>query len=299
MNDDLEALTQPFLHKTITESSIDEIRAIIKSYPYFAPAQLALLKKLQQENSPEYNDQLQKSVLYYYDPLQFEAFIHSDRFLTQFDFETTVDEEVATEIIPETREEFIIEESGPLAVAIEEPQVDVQLIAVEEPIIEESDVASVTIEETVPVEVQAPPPSDVIIEPKQQEENSSEPIAFEPYHTVDYFASQGIKLTQQEEASTDRFGKQVKSFTEWLKTMKKLPAATMNQTMDPSSEHKVQHLAEHSIEKAEVVTEAMAAVWLKQGNLGKAIEVYNKLSLQNPSKKAYFAAKIDQLKKTP
>jgi hypothetical protein len=45
-----------------------------------------------------------------------------------------------------------------------------------------------------------------------------------------------------------------------------------------------------------VVTEAMAEVWLKQGNNGKALDIYNKLSLLNPSKKAYFAAKIENLK---
>jgi hypothetical protein len=40
----------------------------------------------------------------------------------------------------------------------------------------------------------------------------------------------------------------------------------------------------------------MAEVWERQGNREKAMEVYNKLSLLNPSKRAYFAAKIDSLK---
>ena len=44
-------------------------------------------------------------------------------------------------------------------------------------------------------------------------------------------------------------------------------------------------------------TAAMAEVWAKQGNKIKAIEIYQKLSLQNPSKRAYFAAKIEHLKK--
>jgi hypothetical protein len=39
----------------------------------------------------------------------------------------------------------------------------------------------------------------------------------------------------------------------------------------------------------------MAEVWMRQGNKEKAIEIYNKLSLLNPSKKAYFAAKINSL----
>ncbi|HEY0750203.1 MAG TPA: hypothetical protein VGD26_03550, partial [Chitinophagaceae bacterium] len=118
-------------------------------------------------------------------------------------------------------------------------------------------------------------------------------LSFEPYHTVDYFASQGIKLSQ-EDNSKDKFGKQLKSFTEWLKTMKKLPESEVSLNLDKNVESKVEHLAAGSLEDSEVVTEAMAEVWLRQGNLSKALEVYNKLSLQNPSKKAYFAAKIEQ-----
>ena len=121
-------------------------------------------------------------------------------------------------------------------------------------------------------------------------------FTFEPFHTVDYFASQGIKLSQTE-AGNDRFGKQVKSFTEWLKTMKKLPTTAITQNTDGVGESKVANLAAHSLQNADVVTESMAEVWVKQGNIQKASEVYNKLSLQNPSKKAYFAAKIESLKK--
>jgi hypothetical protein len=121
-------------------------------------------------------------------------------------------------------------------------------------------------------------------------------IIFEPYHTVDYFASQGIKF-KPEEKPQDKFGQQLKSFTEWLKTMKRVPVAEIVKEVSSGEEKKVVQLAEHSIEDRDVVTEAMAEVWEKQGNAGKAIEIYTKLSLHNPSKSSYFAAKIEQLKK--
>jgi len=120
-------------------------------------------------------------------------------------------------------------------------------------------------------------------------------LAFEPYHTVDYFASQGIKY-REEEKPTDRFGQQLKSFTDWLKTMKRLPVPEETEETGSGIERKVEELAEHSIENREIITEAMAEVWEKQGDKEKAIEIYNKLSLYNPSKSAYFAAKIEQLK---
>jgi hypothetical protein len=121
-----------------------------------------------------------------------------------------------------------------------------------------------------------------------------DPIAFEPYHTIDYFASQGIKLGPAD-LSKDKFGQQLKSFTEWLKSMKRLPAAESAPVPDISAQQTVVKAAEHSIEEREVLTETMAEVWAKQGNIAKAREVYNKLSLQNPTKSSYFAAKIDEL----
>lgn len=131
--------------------------------------------------------------------------------------------------------------------------------------------------------------------PDLQKEPEDNQLTFEPYHTVDYFASQGIKFIPEEKPS-DRFGQQLKSFTEWLKTMKRLPHAEISKMSDASSEEKIQQLADHSVTEGEVLTETMAEVWAKQGNKEKAIETYNKLSLLNPDKSAYFASLIDQLK---
>ena len=131
--------------------------------------------------------------------------------------------------------------------------------------------------------------------PDLQKKPGETELTFEPYHTVDYFASQGIKFVPEEKPA-DRFGQQLKSFTEWLKTMKRLSKTEIINMPDPSVEEKIQHLADHSITEGEIVTETMAEVWVKQGNKEKAIETYNKLSLLNPNKSAYFASLIDQLK---
>jgi hypothetical protein len=121
------------------------------------------------------------------------------------------------------------------------------------------------------------------------------PPVFEPFHTVDYFASQGIRLVQEENPS-DRLGRQLKSFTDWLKVMRRLPQKNKEIVPDIAAERQVQAIAAHSIEGREVVTEAMAEVLAKQGMREKATEMYRKLSLLEPEKSAYFAAKIEQLK---
>lgn len=121
-------------------------------------------------------------------------------------------------------------------------------------------------------------------------------IGFDPYHTIDYFASQGIKL-KLEELAKDRLGQQLKSFTEWLRGMKRVgPAAINGAALDDTTQQAIQSIADTSNESKDIVTEAMAEVWVKQGNYRKAIAIYEKLSLQNPVKSPYFADRIQQLK---
>lgn len=134
-------------------------------------------------------------------------------------------------------------------------------------------------------------PSENETEPVDDED---EAISFEPLHTVDYFASQGIRLSE-EALNNDQLGKQVKSFTAWLKSMKKLHPGQLPE-QNEVIEKLIQTSSEASNQNANVLTEAMADVLVKQGKREKAIEMYQKLSLINPSKSAYFAAKIESLK---
>lgn len=139
--------------------------------------------------------------------------------------------------------------------------------------------------------------ADEVVENSDSETSTDEEelnIPIEPYHTVDYFASQGIKLSKEEQK--DELYKKVQSFTAWLRTMKRLqpvPETTTFKNIDEifgnTSEHKDQ-------QTNEVYTEAMAEVYLKQGMREKAIEIYQKLSLQNPANHHTFADKIQQIK---
>ena len=124
-----------------------------------------------------------------------------------------------------------------------------------------------------------------------------EEMLFEPMHMVDYFASQGIKLNEETQ-SADKLGKQLKSFTEWLKTMKKIHVDAVEDAGKPAEQTDavIQSIAEKSNNEDEILTESMAEVFAKQGKVARAADVYQKLSLLNPSKSAYFAAKIEQLK---
>lgn len=118
-------------------------------------------------------------------------------------------------------------------------------------------------------------------------------IPITPYHTIDYFASLGIKINI--EGEKDDLSMKVKSFTAWLKTMKRLQPGAETVTIKD-----IQSILDTNNEKENpadaVFTEAMAEVYLKQGLTEKAIEVYDKLSLQNPLNSHIFADKISKIK---
>lgn len=293
MSERIHVLAQQLFGKSsIDECDLQEIKNLADRYPYFAPAQFLLLEKLKKDNAPEYSAQLQKAVLYYHDPLEFEYFVSSDRFETKVDFEESK-EYSATDFEQEKEKSPDIPDVSERETEQTQP---------EEYVVEEVERLDIDAEEemSAPDEQKMEESIERVLEQEEQqikEPSTNNDLVFEPYHTVDYFASQGIKLSQ-EETSKDKFGKQLKSFTEWLKTMKRLKATEISKEIDSSTETKVQHLAADSVHEADVVTEAMAEVWIKQGNKEKAIETYNKLGLLNPSKKAYFAGLIENLKRS-
>jgi hypothetical protein len=246
MESRFNTLAKSLLEKPLSVCSEQELRGFVDQYPYFLPAHLLLLSKLDKE-SEKYSIQYQKSLLYYHDPLSFENFLSEAE-------EPLLDDE-----------ENKASHAGNNEMATDTDTTNVQVVMVTPP--------------KIPIDISS---------------NTNDlPLAFEPFHTVDYFASQGIKPAT-EDVPKDKLGKQLKSFTEWLKTMKRIPPTEIP-VNEPLVERQVESMAAHSVQDADIVTESMAEVWLKQGNKEKAKATYQKLSLLDPSKSAYFAAKIQNL----
>lgn len=267
MNPAINTLVKSIFRKdSLDDCSIEELQQITTQYPYFAPSRILLAEKLKTADPPKYKDQLQTLSLYFNNPLWLDYLLNGYK----------------SDIVIEETKIVVIEKQEP-----EPPPPPVEINNIET-------TTEVLREQQQQEEQSSVPVPDPVPEVKKDEEMI---LSFEPYHTVDYFASQGIKLIQEEKPA-DRFGKQLKSFTEWLKTMKRLPQKEIAKNIDVSSEQNVQKLADTSIKDDNVVTETMAEVWIKQGNKEKAIEVYNKLSLLNPDKSAYFASLAEQLKNT-
>ncbi len=101
---------------------------------------------------------------------------------------------------------------------------------------------------------------------------------------------------------------EMRSFTDWLRQLKdsfsgKATKDWYHQQLhklyeddDPEVTERVEAMAIQSITlNDDIVSETLAEIWIRQNQPQKAIAVYQKLSLLNPGKKAYFAQKIKDL----
>jgi hypothetical protein len=292
MNAGLDQLTQSLIGKnSLHECSVAELQRLVIQYPYFSPAHLLLCQRLKSEDPALYEKQYQKTSLYFQNPLWLE-YISANYVVnntvsaaeTGIENNTVSGNTVTEETVNESTQNLPAEETQT------ETEISQQL-----PETEAESVATPGETQAIAEEQEAPLPEipSLKIEPVNE---SDQALTFEPYHTVDYFASQGIRF-KEEEKPKDKFGQQLKSFTEWLKAMKRLPESeVVTPSLNTPSDPQVEKLAERSVSDGEVVTESMAEVWEKQGNKEKAIETYTKLSLLNPAKSSYFAAKIEHLK---
>lgn len=137
-----------------------------------------------------------------------------------------------------------------------------------------------------------------------------EPVAAEPLiqplYARDYFAYTGQKLPDRLEDDKRPTMEQLHSFTGWLRALKRNPGTTDPDLRDDAAsmaarleneDAGIRKHAEESLKTSnDIVTEAMAEVRISNGQPDKAIVIYEKLSLSNPEKSAYFAQKIAELK---
>lgn len=83
-----------------------------------------------------------------------------------------------------------------------------------------------------------------------------------------------------------------------------LISSFLNKQQHSISAQKVSHTAdaekrvrESEKENDDIFTETLASIYIKQKQYAKAINIFEKLSLKNPEKSAYFASRISELRK--
>ncbi len=169
--------------------------------------------------------------------------------------------------------------------------------------------------------------ANAVVSAADEKELAAEPL-ITPVYAEDYFLHQGIRIPDEipheppviaPEDEKDKSLMVVMSFSEWLsyfkaktekerqeadgrkalKTMwqkEKLAAALEDETDEIPDD--VFNMAVNSISREEdLISESLAEILVRQGKYDKAIDMYRKLSLHNPQKNAYFAARIEKIQK--
>lgn len=256
--------------KTFASATLSDVKHLSDKYPYSFLHQFLYAKKIKETDITHFKKQASKTALYSSNLPWLEFILDTDTKI----YET---EKLVNEIPPDTEINTDEEITDEIAVTEESLEEEREIFVQHEPIDEGNSLVS-----------------GILDREKEIAQQETE-LKFEPLYTIDYFASQGIK-TVTEQFPANKLDKQLKSFTEWLKVMKRLPAEETT-VINETDEKKIQAAAEDSNEVKDITTEAMAEVLIKQGKNEKAIDIYHKLSLLHPEKSPYFAAKIEQLKR--
>lgn len=242
--------------------------------------------------------------------------------------EVTLEEEVVTqEVIPEEDTPNVTSERPQLEVTAEESIVDTQSNELapstdeEDPVSETEEILTETEELTEPKGnkidfdkvVQYDPLTELpkIDPPKERDrtELSFDYVAYNPEKELNKLIAEKENL--EEDSEND--------FLFWLNTVgdeenpkdnrpKDKSPDTVQRLLDqflatkttrrirPAEFYSASNRAEESEQdKMDVISETLVELYAKQGHLEKAVAGFKKLSLQNPEKSAYFAARIKEL----
>jgi hypothetical protein len=276
--------SQPSLQQ-VPEEVIAQLAA---DHPYFAAAHLLLARKVYQRTGDPGDAAVKKALLYTLQPHYAWQLITENQVLQE-----AADRVAAVIPDDELPQEMVAEEALPVAE---------DLVAAENGVAEAGEklaVADETPESAEPIR----------IFPMTAAEETTE-LVFQPLYTDDYFAYKRLKNPEEADTLNEQGAAEMKSFTSWLRQMKDNFAGKSNKDWyhqqlhrmyeeeeEPEVSETVEKMAMDSIVfNNDIVSETLAEIWVRQHQYDNAIKIYQKLSLLNPDKNAYFAQKIFELK---
>ncbi|MBL7734604.1 MAG: hypothetical protein JNL51_04040, partial [Chitinophagaceae bacterium] len=285
-----DIIRQLFKKNALEEVSDAELEDFIAQYPYVSAGRYLLAQKRYNSDPSSLAAEQQTAALYIHNPLWLPwllnqnyagaAALPATGHAAPYNgangaYKTGITEELVTPLeettaIGESDNGDVEPLSGSPELADEETSSDAQAFADTETSPETEISSEIWENAEAGISSEAQIPADTEITPEANADSGSEttdaaalqtdpvsdehdrPIVFQSYHTIDYFASQGIRL-QPSDLAQDKLGQQLKSFTEWLKSMKKLSVvADPAKEADPeeaSLSKRVVSMAEHSLEE--------------------------------------------------
>ena len=259
---------------------------IAAAHPYFTPAQFYLLQQMNSQDQ-QYSRQAAKTALLFNNPywLQFQL---------QQPASPVKEAPVVAMYAPFT------EESKEPETATEEPITDSTINIDEaqpsEPVEPLKPIEPIELAEPADPEEFPMPNITINLAASIKEAENENALSFEPMHLVDYFASQGIKLSDEIQPA-DKLGKQLKSFTEWLKTMKKVHTPD-TETAAVTADISIQTLAEKSNAEMNLARRSVDAINAQLNFYKTQLRFLKMLPVEDPYWRL-FVDRLDELSAKP
>lgn len=294
---------------TCTTQQLPELKELMELYPYASSLVTLYLKSLANDQDLRLNSQLEK----YAYQIPNRALLYG--FLTEKPIASQAMKEHLSVLPTENQSEMQLEKAPQMRIVEkmnEEPIFTSNVALPELPEIEEGE------EETplnIPHHVEVDPEVEELIQsavigssylqmayPETEEEIEEEDLTI---------YSQETEIKSSEHTSPiPSISTEPKSFTDWLRMGEILDGKKEDEREEekkPSFYHfekpkkefysPLKKAKESVSENAMPVSETLAQIFALQGNINKAIQVYEQLSLSFPEKKSFFASQIRNLKR--
>jgi hypothetical protein len=295
-----------------SQNDLNDLKDLCEKFPYSQVFPLLYLKVLSQGNQVNFEEELEKYAHKITDRVQLYNLLHQNEEAVVTP-SLTVESEI---LIEENEEEVLVENevsSSETEVEINNQSTDIiALENIEEPI---------THEEIIPIHEQEPvidelekeilassATSAFVLEELESDLTDSELPEFDlTIGEVD----DNIEIEFSPESSVSQSNSTEKTFLEWLTNSTNAPVNDLSEEEEepyevsyiefekPKKEFfsPIKKAKESLSEETLPVSETLAKIYQAQGNISKAIYVYQQLSLIIPEKKSYFASQIKSLKK--
>jgi tetratricopeptide (TPR) repeat protein len=312
--------------KQVDEAALEQL---VTAYPYFTTARLLLAKKQYTVQRNLLAPAVKTAQLYSTNMHYFYRFITSDEakaVVAPVEREISFVAEPVKPVEPEQPAAYVplLDESATEEfITISDKEIVIEAAPETVHVPEKQSETPETVYNKAPEEIPSPitvikPMADTTVDTGVEDDEikifplemgpAENTLTYQPLYTDDYFAYKRLKEPERAEVISEKGASEMKSFTSWLKDIKHTfsEKATKEQyhkelkrsyeDFDPEVSEAVEKMAMESITLTDdVVSETLAEIWAKQRQYQTAIHIYQKLSLLNPNKSAYFAQKIKEL----